>query len=147
MIGVIVVALVAGGAYVIKSHSPETTPPPPIGAAAPSRETPRIEMDHGSVEPAAESPVAVAYECWRDEQRILSDRPCGSDASIRAIAEPNRMDAQDPAIPSGSRSPQLEESAVWHQLFIPGIERVCRDRKGDRCDQRTDEATLYERRG
>ena len=94
LIGVIVVALVAGGVYVIKSHAPVATPPP-IAAAAPSRETSPIAMDHGSVERAAQSPIAVAYECWRDGHRILSDEPCGSDASIRAIAEPNRMDAQD----------------------------------------------------
>jgi hypothetical protein len=132
LIGVIVVALVAGGAYVIKSHAPETTPPPPIGAAAPSRETPRIEMDHGSVEPAAESPVAVAYECWRDEQRILSDRPCGSDASIRAIAEPNRMDAQDTtqlyrpahAAPNSRRVPYGTSSSFPESSACAEIERA-----------------------
>lgn len=95
LIGVIVVALVAGGVYVVRSQSPEMSAPPPLAATAPSRETPRIEMDHRTVEPAAQSPIAVAYECWRNGQRILSGRPCGSDAAMRTIAEPNRMDAQD----------------------------------------------------
>lgn len=95
LIGVIVVALVAGGVYVVRSHSPEMSAPPPLSATAPSRETPRIEMHRSAVEPSAESSIAVVYECRRDGQRILSDRPCGSDAAMRTIAEPNRMDAQD----------------------------------------------------
>jgi len=92
LICVIVVALLAGGAYAVRSYSPEMSAPLP--SVAPSLETPRVEMGH-TVERAAESPIAVAYECWRDGQRILSDKRCGSDASLRTIAEPNRMDAQD----------------------------------------------------
>ena len=95
LIGVIVVALVAAGVYVVRSYSPEISGPPPIAATAPSHQTPPIEMDHRIVERAPEASIAVAYECWRDGQRILSDRPCGSDASMRTITEPNRMDPQD----------------------------------------------------
>lgn len=43
------------------------------------------------------SPDAIArvFECERNGQRILSDQPCGTDASVREIAAPNRMRAQD----------------------------------------------------
>jgi hypothetical protein len=89
LIGVIVVALVAGGAYVIKSHAPETTPPPPIG-------------------------------------------PCGPDASIRAIAEPNRMDAQDTtqlyrpahAAPNSRRVPYGTSSSFPESSACGEIERA-----------------------
>jgi hypothetical protein len=39
--------------------------------------------------------IARVYECDRDGQRIISDQPCGDNATIRDIASPNRMQAQD----------------------------------------------------
>jgi hypothetical protein len=54
-------------------------------------------------EPSSQSPPRVlhlealthVYECERDGQRVLTDRPCGTGVPIRIINEPNRMQPQD----------------------------------------------------
>jgi hypothetical protein len=95
LIGVVIVALAVGGIYTMKRDTPETVPATPLAVSTSSPATPRIEVGHGSIAKSADSVIAVAYECWRDGKRILSDGPCGPDAATRTIPEPNRMDRQD----------------------------------------------------
>jgi hypothetical protein len=95
LIGVVIVALVVGGIYAMKRNAPETVPVTPPAVSTASSAAPRIEVGHGSIAQSADPVIAVAYECWRDGKRILSDGPCGPDAATRTIAEPNRMDRQD----------------------------------------------------
>jgi hypothetical protein len=98
LVGALVVAIVIVGVFTIGSQRPPRVLPGPVATtplAAPAAATPRVDMGHASVKRVSDPSIAVAYECTRDGQRILSDRPCGADASIRRIAEPNRMDAQD----------------------------------------------------
>jgi hypothetical protein len=49
--------------------------------------------------------IARVFECERDGQRVYSDQRCGSDAAVREIDAPNRMDAQDT---SGLYDPVVE---------------------------------------
>jgi hypothetical protein len=39
--------------------------------------------------------IARVFECERNGQRVISDRPCGPDAAVREIQAPNRMNRQD----------------------------------------------------
>jgi hypothetical protein len=39
--------------------------------------------------------IASVYECRRRGERIFSDERCGSDARVRTIRDPSRMDIQD----------------------------------------------------
>lgn len=98
LVGVLVVAIVVVGVFTIGSQQPQqarTEPAATTAPTAPAGAKPRVDMGPASVKRVSDPSIAVAYECTRDGQRILSDRPCGADASIRRIAEPNRMDAQD----------------------------------------------------
>lgn len=98
LLGVVVVAIVAVGIFASGRQQPQQAHAVPAAATAPTpsaEATPRVYVEPDSVKPVSNPSIAVAYECTRDGQRILSDRPCGADASIRRIAEPNRMDAQD----------------------------------------------------
>jgi hypothetical protein len=38
--------------------------------------------------------ITHVYECERDGQRVLTDRPCGSGVPIRVIEQPKRKPAQ-----------------------------------------------------
>ena len=75
-------------------------------------------------EPSSQSPPRVlhlealthVYECERDGQRVLTDRPCGTGVQIRIINEPNRMQPQDKSRihergsqPSSSASAELPQ--------------------------------------
>jgi hypothetical protein len=35
--------------------------------------------------------IATVYECNGDNGRVLSDRPCGDDARVREVVQPNLM--------------------------------------------------------
>lgn len=93
LLGVVVVAIVAVGIFASGHQQPQQAHAEQAAATEPA--TPRVDMQPASVKPVSTPSIAVAYECTHDGQRILSDQPCGADASIRRIAEPNRMDAQD----------------------------------------------------
>ena len=98
LLGVVVVAIVVVGVFTIgspQSQQVRTEPAAATAPTAPAAAKPRVDMGHAWVRRVSDPSIAVAYECTRDGQRILSDRPCGADALIRRIAEPNRMDAQD----------------------------------------------------
>ncbi len=45
--------------------------------------------------PARESSTVIAtvYECRGENGRVLSDQPCGEDAKVIKVEEPNRMPA------------------------------------------------------
>ena len=89
LVGALVVAIVIVGVFTIGSQRPPRVLPGPVATtplAAPAAATPRVDMGHASVKRVSDPSIAVAYECTRDGQRILSDRPCGADASIRRIA-------------------------------------------------------------
>lgn len=110
-IGVLLVALVVGGVYLARRHQPQELPPTTVETIIPVAVSPRVQMGAAVVERAPDAPIALAYECNRNGQKVLSDRPCGSDAAVREIAAPNRMDAQDTrrlyspvAVPSRARS-------------------------------------------
>lgn len=97
LIGVIVTAIVIGGIYVLNRGEPHEVRAEPKAAEPVAVTTLVMDADRivGTVPDAPGRPIASVYECWRGGQRILSDQPCGADASMREIAEPNRMDAQD----------------------------------------------------
>jgi hypothetical protein len=71
-----------------------------VSAAAPSQNDfaieaePETALDRAPV-PIAPDSIARIYECEHDGQRVLSDQPCGSGATVRLVREPNRMQAQD----------------------------------------------------
>ena len=83
LVGALVVAIVIVGVFTIGSQRPPRVLPGPVATtplAAPAAATPRVDMGHASVKRVSDPSIAVAYECTRDGQRILSDRPCGADA-------------------------------------------------------------------
>ena len=97
LFGVVVAAILVGGVYLASRYATEQDVPKPT-AVSPAAAQPQIIFSTSTVErSSAASPAAIAavYECWRGEQRILSDQPCGADASLRQVVEPNRMNAQD----------------------------------------------------
>jgi hypothetical protein len=97
LVGVIATAILIGGMYVLNRGEPGEVRAEPKAAEPTAENTLVIDGDRiiAPIPDASGTPIASVYECWRGEQRSLSDRPCGADASIREIAEPNRMDAQD----------------------------------------------------
>ena len=42
--------------------------------------------------------IASVYECRKHGERVFSDERCGSDARIRTVRNPSRMDAPETAI-------------------------------------------------
>lgn len=90
----LVVILLFAGIYLVRRQAPDSVArSAAMTAPAPTR--PHVEVRDVPVKAVSSATIAIAYECWRDGQRILSDRPCGTGAFVREIAEPNRMDAQD----------------------------------------------------
>lgn len=108
-LGALLVTLLFAGIYLVRRQAPEpVAKSAAMTAPAPTR--PRVEVRDAPVKAVSSEAIAIAYECWREGQRILSDRPCGAGASVREIAAPNRMDAQDArrlyspvAVPSRAR--------------------------------------------
>ena len=47
--------------------------------------------------------IATVYECNGDNGRVLSDKPCGDDARVREVVQPNLM--------PGSASTEPEKSS------------------------------------
>lgn len=110
-IGVLLVALVVGGVYLARRHQPQEPPATTVETITPLAASPRVQMGAAVVKRTSDAPIAFAYECNRNGQKVLSDRPCSSDAAVREIAAPNRMDAQDTrrlyspvSVPSRTRS-------------------------------------------
>jgi hypothetical protein len=104
--GIVVTALVIGGLIWINSQATRDESHPAVAESASG--SPPAETSGESIEPSygdfstneishRRSPDVIerVFECERNGQRILSDRPCGADASVREIAAPNRMRAQD----------------------------------------------------
>jgi hypothetical protein len=60
--------------------------------------------------------IATVFECERHGQRVLSDQPCGDDAILRKVSEPNSMQAQDTSnlyapVPTSFRQPSTSGSS------------------------------------
>lgn len=57
---------------------------------APSSQPSTAKKQHGSTR---NSPpvIATVYECNGDNGRVLSDKPCGDDARVREVVQPNLM--------------------------------------------------------
>ena len=91
-VALIVVGTIYGGQGAAPSESA------PVWHAAP----PVKQLTAASVVYSGHRPdfIASVYECRRRGERIFSDERCGSDARIRAIRDPSRMDALGTAIPS-----------------------------------------------
>lgn len=103
LFGLLVTVLVIGVLYFIRSHTIEQN----ASREAPA-EVATISEDEIRAVPTAirndmaipeSTPVVPAiariFECERNGQRILSDRPCGAGVSVRYVVAPNTMDAQD----------------------------------------------------
>jgi hypothetical protein len=57
---------------------------------APGKQTSHANKQRRST---ATSPpvIATVYECNGDDGRVLSDKPCGDDAQVREVVQPNLM--------------------------------------------------------
>lgn len=125
-IGVLLVALVVGGVYVARRHQPQDPPPTTVETIPPAAASPRVEMGVAVVKRASDAPIALVYECNRNGQKVLSDRPCGSDAAVREIAAPNRMDAQDTRrLYSPVRVPSRARNGASSGSRLSGTSAVC----------------------
>lgn len=105
IIGIVVTLIVIGGLFWIRSQPLEEKKVTDASVAS----TVTSDNDRGNAEPTtyeeyverepayrrSHDTIARVFECESNGQRILSDQPCGADATIRDIASPNRMDAQD----------------------------------------------------
>lgn len=66
-----------------------------------SQAAPQIARDfteHAAPAPSRQDVIASVYECRTQGQRVFSDASCGSDAAVRSIQAPSRMDPQDTSI-------------------------------------------------
>jgi hypothetical protein len=95
LLGVLVATMAIGGLYLLSRDPPQEEHSQAAVTTATAHSDSRIEASQASAQSAVEPTIGSVYECNRSGQKILSDRPCGPDASVRQIAEPNRMDAQD----------------------------------------------------
>jgi hypothetical protein len=94
---VLLVVALFGGLIAIRMHagSSKYAPPerPPIQSTTPAvaiaEPTPRVRYQPARV--VRSDAIAAIYECERNGQRVLSDRPCGPGAEVRIISTPNRM--------------------------------------------------------
>src|SRR5262249_23470306 len=77
-------------------------PPPGVASAPATRRAITQPPDTGtrvtSGQASAPTLIASVFECERHGERVFSDRRCGENARVRAIAAPNRMEAPDPAV-------------------------------------------------
>jgi hypothetical protein len=97
LVGVIAAAILVSGIYILNRGNEDEAHAQPAALVSTPGKSPITDVG-SSLAPARaapDAPIASVYECWRDEHRILSDQPCGPDASVRQVTEPNRMDAQD----------------------------------------------------
>ena len=126
---VVTVAVVAVFVFIRSQHHPAVT-------LVPIAEQPRVEPPKALPSPtlqirneipgSSERTIARVYECVRDEQRVLSDQPCGSGVTIREVSAPNRADAQDTSIlyRSSQRPIERRESRSGGSVVISN-KRVC----------------------
>jgi hypothetical protein len=82
-----------------------TSAPTAVSASAPAERsrpkqqaTDRVPSPEVSAAETAQPPVSAVYECHANGQHIFSDRRCGLDNTVREVAAPNRMDAEDTTI-------------------------------------------------
>ena len=123
---VAVVALIAGGIYAyMRWSSPDSTPgqstrhkPDRIAEIAPASAA-AAQDDEMSAGPV----IATVYECAGAEGRVLSDKPCASDARVRQVREPNRMDQTTVERPASNSQPQ---GALIFKVVVPVI-KTCAD--------------------
>ena len=96
--GIIVVGIIVIGLIVI-AHKRE--PKGPSTQALPTMDVMSAPASAPELAPAereqSRSPriIATVYECFINGERVMSDRPCATNATLREISAPNRMDAQD----------------------------------------------------
>ena len=102
IIGIVVTTIVIGGLYWIRGQpiEQETKALAPVEQHTPERIEPALENHERVIVNRRSSPSTIArvFECERDGQRVLSDRPCGEDATVRKVTAPNRMQRQDTSI-------------------------------------------------
>ena len=72
----------------------------PAAGPAPAHQTLPVSLplarDFSNPAPAHRpSVIATVFECRRHGRLVFSDQRCGSDAQLRRIEEPSRMDAPD----------------------------------------------------
>jgi hypothetical protein len=106
IIGIVVTAIVVGALYWIRSQpiEQETTAVAPIESLVEQHTPEKLELaleNHEQIivnRRSSPSTIARVFECERDDGRVLSDRPCGDDATVLSIAAPNRMQRQDTSV-------------------------------------------------
>lgn len=108
IIGIVVTVLIIGALYWLRSQpiEEEAAGPMPVGPASaqyqsdPHREQGALAHDERVITTRRSSPSTIGrvFECEQDGQRVLSDQPCGADATVREISAPNRMQAQDTSV-------------------------------------------------
>jgi hypothetical protein len=149
--GAVAVVLVLSGLFWLSQYEPpskeqvsnvqqaEILSPPP---REPVPQQPRQVANSRSAN-MGEAPRTIArvFECERDGQRIISDQPCGEDATIRDIASPNRMQAQDTRslYAPPPRSVQVERArALQNGYAAAQRSQICReiDEERDRINAR-----------
>jgi hypothetical protein len=124
---------------------------------APASQTTRVDEHRRST---ANSPAVIAtvYECNGEDGRVLSDKPCGDDARVREVMQPNLMpgsantqsarpSAGDPAKRARTPHASIESSANRSDKVCASI-----DAEIDRINARmrhkysSDQAEVFRRR-
>lgn len=102
IIGLVVAALVIGTLYWVRSQPIEQKSGAPntaaLGSPVQNPSSPPQERyleEPTQASPVRSVPIARLHECERGGQLVFSDQPCGSDAEVREVLAPNRMDSQD----------------------------------------------------
>lgn len=108
IIGIVVTAVIIGGLYWIRSQPIEekaaasvpVEPPPEHYQSDSYYEQDALIDEERVITTRRSSPSTIGrvFECEQDGQRVLSDQPCGADATILDIPAPNRMQAQDTSV-------------------------------------------------
>ena len=76
-LGLLVTCLIVGGFFAYSRYAPGDQPA-------------NAKKQHGSARNSLPV-IATVYECNGDNGRVLSDKPCGDDARVREVVQPNLM--------------------------------------------------------
>ncbi len=121
--GVVATVLVIGALYWVRSQPIEEKAArggeeqEAVGAIR-APDSRRVESGKEPEAASASDSIATVFECVRDGQRVLSDRPCGAGASVVHVSEPNRMAAQDTRVlyQAPPRSVQVQRMRASQQI-------------------------------
>ena len=139
IIGIVVTAIIIGALYWIRSQPIEEEAAGPMLVESvsfqyqsdPHREQGALAHEERVITTRRSSPSTIGrvFECEQDGQRVLSDQRCGTDATVREISAPNRMQAQDTSVlyEPLPRSIQVQKRRAAGQ--VPNVRA-----KQDRCD-------------